>query len=95
MVFTGYTLEELRALPSPHVARALAAIDLLVDGRFDAARLDTQRRWVGSTNQTLHFFTARYSLSDFTAPNTVELRFENGALTINGWPAAADALRRR
>lgn len=95
MVFTGYTLAELRALPSPHVARALAAIDLLVDGRFDAALPDTQRRWIGSTNQTLHFFTSRYSPSDFNAPNTVELRFENGALTINGWPAAADALRRR
>ena len=95
MVFTGYTLEELRARPSPHVSRALAAIDLLVDGRFDATRPDTRRRWIGSTNQTLHFFTARYSPADFHAANTVELRFENGALTINGWPAAADALRRR
>jgi anaerobic ribonucleoside-triphosphate reductase activating protein len=95
MVFTGYTLDELRRLPSPHVARALAAIDLLVDGRFDEARPDTRRRWIGSTNQTLHFFTSRYSAADFQAPNTVELRFEKGALTINGWPAAADALRRR
>lgn len=95
MVFSGYTLEELRALNSPHVERALAAIDLLVDGRFEQDKPDTARRWIGSTNQTLHFLTARYSADDFRAPNTVELRFEKGTLAINGWPAAADALRRR
>lgn len=95
MVFSGYTLHELRARCSPAVDAALAAIDLLVDGRFEHDKPDASRRWVGSTNQTLHFFTPRYARADFDAPNTVELRFENGALTINGWPAAADALRRR
>ncbi len=97
MVFTGYTLEELRARRSAAVEAALADIDLLVDGRYEAARPDHRRRWVGSTNQRLHFLTDRYRADDarFAAPNTVELRLTAGRLTINGWPSAADALRRR
>ncbi len=95
MIFSGYTLSELHAMKSPHVERLLGTTDLLVDGRYEKDKPDTSRRWVGSTNQQLHFLTPRYSAAAFRAPNTVELRFENGALTINGWPAAADAVRRR
>jgi anaerobic ribonucleoside-triphosphate reductase activating protein len=95
MVFSGYTLGELHAMNSPHVERLLSAVDLLVDGRYEKDKPDTSRRWLGSTNQTVHFLSPRYSAADFRPPNTVELRFENGALTINGWPAAADAFRRR
>jgi hypothetical protein len=45
----------------------------------------------------LHFLTRRYREDDprFATSNTVELRLERGQLTINGWPQAADALRRR
>ncbi len=97
MIYTGYTLAELRALASPHVEAALACTDVLVDGRYDATNPDTRRRWVGSTNQAVHFFSARYTAGDarFTQPNTVELRFSATGLTINGWPGAADAFRTR
>ena len=44
----------------------------------------------------MHFLTPRYSADDprFATPNTVELRFVKGQLTINGWPHAADAMRK-
>ncbi len=34
MVFSGYTLEELKLNPSPHVANLLSATDLLIDGPY-------------------------------------------------------------
>lgn len=97
MVYSGYTLEELRAQRSPDVDALLAEVDLLVDGRFEQHNPERRRRWLGSANQRLHFLTSRYREDDprFATPNTVELRFVNGQLTINGWPAAADALNRR
>ncbi len=97
MVYSGYTLTELQAKQSAEVDALLGTIDLLADGRYDATRPEPKRRWLGSSNQVLHFFTARYSQDDprFFKPNTVELRMVNGQLTINGWPQAADAFRRR
>ena len=97
MVYSGYTLEELRAMRSPDVDALLAEVDLLVDGRFEQQNPERRRRWLGSANQRLHFLTSRYREDDprFATPNTVELRLVNGQLTINGWPQAADALRRR
>lgn len=99
MVYSGYTLDELRAQAktTPAVQAVLDVADLLLDGRYDATKPETKRRWVGSTNQTLHFFTDAYRPDDprFWTSNTVELRLERGKLTINGWPAPADLLRAR
>lgn len=97
MVYSGYTLEELTASRSPDVAALLAEVDLLADGRFEEANPEPQRRWLGSANQRLHFLTPRFRPDDprFATSNTVELRLEGGRVTINGWPAAADAFRRR
>lgn len=89
MVFTGYTLDELRALgDAPGVAALLDATDILVDGRYDASRRTLTRRWVGSDNQVMHFLSDRYHPEDpvFSAPNHIEIRVRNGQLTLNGWP---------
>ncbi len=100
MVFTGYTLAELeaRAPTETGVADLLAACDLLVDGRFERDELDTQRRWIGSKNQRMHFRTSRYTPSDprFTRANTAEIRLTRAGITMNGWPAlVAQAEMRR
>lgn len=97
VVFSGYTLEELRASPDPGVARLLAATDLLFDGRFERERPEPRRRWIGSANQRAHFLSERYRPDDsrLTAENTVEIRFAAGELAVNGWPAAADAVLSR
>lgn len=89
MVFTGYTLEEARTLPEPRVADLLANTDILVDGPYVRELPDTQRRWIGSTNQRIHFLTDRYRADDpcWRQPNTLEVRLRSGELTVNGFPA--------
>lgn len=96
MVYSGYTLDELAARGD--AGPLLAQIDLLVDGRYDRDRPEPPppigRRWIGSTNQTMHYLTSAYSADDprMHAPNTVELHWSNGRLLVNGWPAGAAAL---
>lgn len=94
MIFSGYTLAELRA-QGPAAARLLAATDLLVDGRFDATRRSQARRFVGSDNQVMHFLTSRYRPDDprLGGGNTLELRLRGGELTINGWPVLGPRTR--
>ena len=89
MVYSGYTLAELRASSDEGVAALLAATDLLVDGRYDDALRTTARRWIGSTNQQLHFLTGRYAPGDpcFGGRNTLEIHLRDGEIMLNGWPA--------
>ena len=91
MVFSGYTLEEARDLPDSAVADLLRLTDILVDGRYERDRPDTHRRWIGSTNQRIHFLTDRYRADDpcWRKKNTLEIRLVNGELSVNGFPAAA------
>lgn len=91
MIYTGFRLAELEAkiaANEPGVARLLAATDLLVDGRYEREHPDHVRRWIGSTNQQLHFRTDRYRADDpqLRAGETIELRLVDGELVINGWP---------
>jgi anaerobic ribonucleoside-triphosphate reductase activating protein len=96
MVFSGYTLAELEQRPD--AAPLLAATDLLVDGRFDRDRPEPPpplgRRWIGSTNQTMHYLTQAYAPSDprMRGDNTIEIRWTAAGLTINGWPIASNLL---
>jgi anaerobic ribonucleoside-triphosphate reductase activating protein len=99
MVFSGYELAalEARARREPAVAALLAATDLLVDGPFDRAHPEPSRRWIGSSNQRMHFLSARYAEADprFAAPNTFEIRLRRSELSVNGWPSASALLERR
>jgi anaerobic ribonucleoside-triphosphate reductase activating protein len=57
--FTGYRLAELRTRPpNPGVAKLLAQTDVLIDGRYVAARNDG-RGLRGSDNQRIHLLTGR------------------------------------
>jgi anaerobic ribonucleoside-triphosphate reductase activating protein len=91
MVFSGYTLEEIRQMPDPAVHELLAHTDILVDGPYIRELPDTRRRWIGSTNQRIHFFTERYRADDpcWRSPNTLEVRLQGSQLTVNGFPAPA------
>ena len=99
MVFSGYTLEALRARPD--AAPLLAEIDLLVDGPYDQARAEPPpplgRRWIGSQNQVMHHLTAAYAPDDprLREANTIEIRVSKEGLLINGWPTAQQLVRRR
>lgn len=103
MVYSGYTIAELRdqATRDPAVGDLLETIDLLVDGRYDRDKPEPPppigRRWLGSTNQVMHYLTAAYSPDDprMHAANTVEIHWRDGKLVVNGWPAGAAGLVRR
>lgn len=87
MVFSGYLLEELRARGEADLDALLDHTDILVDGPYDRTQPDTTRRWIGSTNQRVHFLTERYHLDErWRKPNTLEIRLINGELTVNGFP---------
>ena len=55
IIFTGYTLEELRAMNSPAVDAALSLCSVLVDGPYVKA-LNDGRGMRGSSNQRIHIF---------------------------------------
>ena len=97
MVYSGFTLAELeakRARGEPGVGELLDACDLLVDGRYEREQPERERRWIGSTNQVMHFLSDRYRPDDprLRGKNTVEIRLRKGELVVNGWPALAAAL---
>lgn len=91
MIYSGFLLSELRA-KSRHelsIGELLDHTDLLVDGPYEQSNPDNIRRWIGSTNQKLHFLSERYSEDDpqFTERDTMEIRLSNGELQVNGFPA--------
>jgi anaerobic ribonucleoside-triphosphate reductase activating protein len=92
MVFSGYTLAQLRARGD--AAELLALTDLLVDGPYDRTQPEPRpplgRRWIGSANQGMQFLTAAYAADDpqMREPNTIEIRMSKSGLQINGWPTA-------
>jgi anaerobic ribonucleoside-triphosphate reductase activating protein len=90
MIFSGYLLEDLRSRADEATQSLLAAADILVDGPYVRESPDTARRWIGSTNQRIHFLTERYRADDpcWQASNTLEIRWQNGELSVNGFPAA-------
>ena len=89
MVYSGYTIEDIRRMPEPAAAELLAHTDILVDGPYIRELPDTERRWVGSTNQRVHFLTDRYCPDDpcWRQRNTLEIRVRGGEVAVNGFPA--------
>ncbi len=91
MVFSGYTLAELKDTESAEYQprlNFLETIDLLVDGRYEEDNLDIERPWVGSKNQKFHFLTKRYSPDTLfnSARDGLEITVLNsGEVQINGW----------
>lgn len=90
MVFTGYSLDELEVVQPVAWKALLEVTDVLVDGPYLAQKPDTERRWIGSANQRVHYFSSRYDSSIEHLPQDgrdIEMRFGlDGALQINGWP---------
>ena len=89
MVFSGYTLRQAREMNDPAIHELLSQTDILVDGPYLRDQPDTSRRWIGSTNQQIHFLTDRYRADDpcWQEKNTLEIRLDAEGLTVNGFPA--------
>jgi anaerobic ribonucleoside-triphosphate reductase activating protein len=88
MVFSGYTLDEIRRMADPAVADLLKHTDILVDGPYIRELPETRHRWIGSSNQVIHFLTDRYRADDpcWRMRNTVEIRLVDGEVSVNGFP---------
>src|SRR5262245_7787556 len=89
MVFSGYLLEDARQMPDSAVGELLDETDILVDGPYIRELPETKRRWIGSSNQRVHFLSARSNPDDprWRQPNTLEIRLRDGELSVNGFPA--------
>lgn len=89
MVFTGYTIEQARSMDDTNVQELIDHTDILVDGPYMKELPDTSRRWIGSTNQRIHFLTERYRSDDpcWQQRNTLEIRVRGSEITVNGFPA--------
>ncbi len=82
LVFTGYTWEEVTAMRGS--VRLLAAVDVLVAGRYDANRR-TRAGLLGSANQTVHLLSGRYSIADIDAVPDAEVIIDDaGAVMVTG-----------
>jgi len=86
MIYSGFLLEDIQACEDK--SKLLEYADLLVDGQFDKDKRTTERRWIGSTNQRLHYLTDFYSEEDhrFSDSNEITLTYKDGELTVVGFP---------
>ena len=87
--FTGYRLAELRDRPpGPGVAELLAQTDVLIDGRYVAARNDG-RGMRGSSNQQVHMLTGRlaHAAAELAGgPRRAEIRLRGRSALLVGVP---------
>jgi anaerobic ribonucleoside-triphosphate reductase activating protein len=93
--YSGYTLEELRAAGDPSVLALLDLLDILIDGRYEAAQRATLP-WRGSRNQRVHFLSPAYRHLASTVDRAhaeVEIIIGAEGLVRTGMIAAVPALR--
>lgn len=85
--FTGYRYQTLRYRPpNPGVTRLLSLVDVLIDGPY-VQGLNDSRGLRGSTNQRIIHLTDRLKYLPLESQTRqVELKVEDGALTLVGIP---------
>jgi anaerobic ribonucleoside-triphosphate reductase activating protein len=89
MSFSGHTLRQLRSSQRQDWEALLAELDLLVDGPYIERLRQNDRRWIGSSNQQIHFLSDRYAdlQQEWDAgSNTIEIHVVNGRIEVNGFP---------
>jgi len=89
MIFSGYRLEELDESGFAGAEKLLNYTDLLADGEFEPDKQETERNWVGSSNQNFHYISDRYNPKIEKATNhiTNEWRISSdNKLSGNGLP---------
>lgn len=86
--YSGYRLAQLQGANPPQNAESLLAeIDVLIDGRYVAARNDGHGLR-GSSNQRINHLTGRLRGYDFeNGPRAAELHFSDSEVQLVGVPA--------
>lgn len=91
MIYSGYTLEELRNFNSVAVEKILSNVDLLIDGEYIEEK-NNNTIYRGSDNQVIHFLSDKYLPFKEKIENTCNRSVEfvcrdNDELFIVGLPA--------
>ena len=87
MLFTGYLYEELLNSDNEYLQELISYTDVIVDGEFKEELYDSNRAWVGSSNQKIYFLTDIYKGdSSFFTDRKVEFLVTKDNILINGWP---------
>ena len=88
IVFTGYLYNELLEMENYHVLKLLQFTDVLIDGPFIENLYDTERDWIGSSNQKVYFLTNFYNpdIEYGTHTRSMEINISEKTFQINGWP---------
>ena len=90
LVYTGYTLDEIKAMPRGW--EFLGLVDILVAGPF-VKELRCESGIAGSSNQQVIFLTDRYSINDIEHPNDFEIHvYPDGHIIMTGILPDADIL---
>ncbi len=90
MVYSGYSLAHIQNCPEKQ--GVLEFVDILVDGPYVHKLKETTRRFVGSSNQRIHFLSTRIRADhpDFQKPNYAEFRLGKEGLSVLGFPVCLD-----
>lgn len=82
LVFSGYTLNAIRALPlGPGI---LHHVDVLIAGLY-VQSAHSGRALLGSANQSIHLLTSRYRHADFQdVPTREVILHRDGTITLSG-----------
>ena len=90
MLYSGYTMKELRAENNIFINYILNHSDLLVDGEYKE-ELNTNKIYRGSDNQVIHFLSPKYeafkTIMEKTENRSVEFVYKNDELFVVGIPA--------
>lgn len=87
MLFTGHKYEKI--VKKDDMYKVIQLCDLVISEPFIKKMISNERRWIGSSNQKVHFITDRYSyLKDNWEPYYKEIEFhiKDGEIIINGMP---------
>lgn len=92
MLFSGFTYEEI--LADTRKRKLAERCDVLIAGPFIQEQAQDKRKWIGSRNQTVHFF--RHGLDALKAdwPENraeIEIHIADGQISINGFPLGEDS----
>ncbi len=84
MLFTGYEMEEIQQANQSEI---LNYLDILITGRYEETKRNTNLQWIGSENQEIHFLSDRYQNFVVDDGNYVEIHLDkDGGFEILGFP---------
>lgn len=88
IAFSGYLYSELQQMNNNSVNKLLEQLDILIDGPFIKEQIDTERNWIGSKNQIVHFFSDFYKpgIEFEKSEHKMEVLVSEKELLMNGWP---------